>query len=276
MSQDHEDDHETRLPDVGEAMPPIDFNTFILSLASATMIDLGEMEGTDGRRHAPNLAMARHHIDLLAMLQEKTHGNLKRQEERCSTRVLYDLRMRFVARREGESGTVTRRLIAPFALLALSVALAPPGAHRTRSVHPTVVTPAPPPPRGRRACAHARACADAPTVVAADDAGLRCQGRSRCRTAELLRAGGARRADLGGERLGGGRHGGHDVGWNTPRERLRLGRGTGFIITESGEISPNNHVIEGALHPGAARRRPAVRRRGHQARPTEQDDRAAA
>ena len=78
MSQDHEDDHETRLPDVGEAMPPIDFNTFILSLASATMIDLGEMEGPDGRRHAPNLAMARHHIDLLAMLQER-QGTLERE-----------------------------------------------------------------------------------------------------------------------------------------------------------------------------------------------------
>ncbi|MEZ4391042.1 MAG: trypsin-like peptidase domain-containing protein [Polyangiales bacterium] len=36
-------------------------------------------------------------------------------------------------------------------------------------------------------------------------------------------------------------------GWNTPHEeRLRLGKGTGFIITESGEILTNNHVIEGA------------------------------
>ncbi len=96
MSQDHEDDHETRLPDVGEAMPPIDFNTFILSLASATMIDLGEMEGPDGRRHAPNLAMARHHIDLLAMLQEKTHGNLSGEEERLLQQVVYDLRMRII------------------------------------------------------------------------------------------------------------------------------------------------------------------------------------
>lgn len=96
MSQDHEDDHETRLPDVGEAMPPIDFNTFILSLASATMIDLGEMEGTDGLRHDPNLPMARHHIDLLAMLQEKTRGNLSGEEERILHQVLYDLRMRFI------------------------------------------------------------------------------------------------------------------------------------------------------------------------------------
>lgn len=95
MAQEHEDDHDTRLPDVGEAMPPIDFNTFILSLASATMIDLGEMEGPDGRKH-PNLPMARHHIDLLAMLQEKTRGNLSGEEERLLHQVLYDLRMRFI------------------------------------------------------------------------------------------------------------------------------------------------------------------------------------
>jgi hypothetical protein len=40
--------------------------------------------------------MARHHIDLLAMLQEKTHGNLSGEEERLLQQVLYDLRMRFI------------------------------------------------------------------------------------------------------------------------------------------------------------------------------------
>lgn len=91
-----EERDEHALPDVGDPMPPMDFNTFILSLASATMIDLGEMEGPDGKRHAPNLPVARHHIDVLVMLQEKTRSNLTGEEERLLHQVLYDLRMRFI------------------------------------------------------------------------------------------------------------------------------------------------------------------------------------
>ncbi len=90
------DPHDIELPDVGEPMPPIDFNTFVLSMASATFIDLGEIEGPDGKKHPPNLHVARHHIDLLAMLAEKTRGNLTGEEERLLIQVLHDLRMRFV------------------------------------------------------------------------------------------------------------------------------------------------------------------------------------
>lgn len=95
MSQDHEESHEGPFVHADGAIPPIDFNTFILSLASATMIDLGEIEGPDGELH-PNLPMARHHVDILVMLQEKTRGNLSGEEERILNQVLYDLRMRFI------------------------------------------------------------------------------------------------------------------------------------------------------------------------------------
>lgn len=95
MAQDPENPLKTPIPQTDEGMPPIDFTTFILSLASATMIDLGEMEGPDGLRH-PNLPMARHHVDILAMLQEKTRGNLSGEEERLLHQLLYDLRMRFI------------------------------------------------------------------------------------------------------------------------------------------------------------------------------------
>jgi len=95
-SDEHSETAEPHLPEVGEAMPPIDFNTFILSLASATLIDLGDVAGPDGQRHTPNLPMARHHIDLIAMLSDKTRGNLSGEEERLLHQVLYDLRMRFI------------------------------------------------------------------------------------------------------------------------------------------------------------------------------------
>ncbi|MEZ4409918.1 MAG: DUF1844 domain-containing protein [Polyangiales bacterium] len=99
---DHDDHHEPRLPEVGGSMPPIDFNTFVLSLASAALIDLGE-PGPDGKRHAPNLPMARHHIDLVALIQEKTRGNLTGEEERLLHQVVYDLRMRFIKLAEAQS-----------------------------------------------------------------------------------------------------------------------------------------------------------------------------
>lgn len=108
MASDH-DEHpepnEQHLPEVGEPMPPIDFNTFILSMASAALIDLGEAPGPDGKRHAPNLPMARHHIDLIAMLSDKTRGNLSGEEERLLHQVLYDLRMRFIRAAEASKAS---------------------------------------------------------------------------------------------------------------------------------------------------------------------------
>ena len=41
--------------------------------------------------------MAKHSIDMLALLEEKTRGNLDGEEERILQQVLYDLRMRYVA-----------------------------------------------------------------------------------------------------------------------------------------------------------------------------------
>jgi hypothetical protein len=46
--------------------------------------------------HRQDLAGARHAIDLLGVLERKTHGNLTEDEAALLTRVLYDLRMRFV------------------------------------------------------------------------------------------------------------------------------------------------------------------------------------
>lgn len=101
MSNEHDADghshaDDPHLPEVGDAMPPIDFNTFILSMASATLMHLGEVEGPDGRKAELNLPLARHHIDLVAMLQDKTKGNLTGEEERLLHQVVYDLRMRFI------------------------------------------------------------------------------------------------------------------------------------------------------------------------------------
>ena len=83
------------------AIAPLDFNVLVLSLNASALIHLGEPD-PDGRRGPVNLPMARHTIDMLCVLDEKTRGNLTGEEERLLHQVLFDLRMRF-ARSAGSS-----------------------------------------------------------------------------------------------------------------------------------------------------------------------------
>ena len=81
------------------ACPPLDFNTFVLSMCTSAIVHLGhapqEMFGDD-EVPAANLPLAKQTIDCIAMLEEKTQGNLSGEEERLLSQVLYDLRMRYV------------------------------------------------------------------------------------------------------------------------------------------------------------------------------------
>jgi len=79
-----------------KASPSIDFNTFVLSLSTSALMHLGELSGAD-EDVTINLAHAKHSIDCIALLEEKTTGNLTGEEERLINEVLYDLRLRFVA-----------------------------------------------------------------------------------------------------------------------------------------------------------------------------------
>ncbi len=77
--------------------PTITFNLFVLSLAASAEIHLGSLPrpGTD-KPGQPNLTEASHLIEVIAMLKDKTEGNLDEQEERLIESVLSDLRMRYV------------------------------------------------------------------------------------------------------------------------------------------------------------------------------------
>jgi hypothetical protein len=79
-----------------EALPEIDFNSFIFSLSTSALIQLGEIEDPFTKKSAKNLPLARQTIDLIGMLMEKTKGNLTPQEERVIENILYDLRIRYV------------------------------------------------------------------------------------------------------------------------------------------------------------------------------------
>jgi hypothetical protein len=80
----------------GEELPGIDFATFVLSLAHSTLVNLGDAPNPADGSRCVNLPMARQTIDLLALLQEKSKGNLTGEEERVLSQSLLDLRMRYV------------------------------------------------------------------------------------------------------------------------------------------------------------------------------------
>ena len=87
----------------------ITFTGFILSLATTAAVHFGDIEDPHtGERAEPNLPAAAQMIELIAMLQERTKGNLLEPEERLVDDLLYELRLRYVQAQQGE-----RRIIEP-------------------------------------------------------------------------------------------------------------------------------------------------------------------
>jgi hypothetical protein len=76
--------------------PEVNFSTFIFSLNTSALLHLGEIPDPATGKEQEDLAMAKQTIDLIAMLQEKTQGNLTPDEENLVKHILYDLRMRYV------------------------------------------------------------------------------------------------------------------------------------------------------------------------------------
>jgi len=79
-------------------MPPADFLGLVSILASQAFYALGVIRSAadKDKEIEPDLPMARYHIDLLAMLEEKCKGNLTREEQTVLTETLSQLRMVFV------------------------------------------------------------------------------------------------------------------------------------------------------------------------------------
>jgi hypothetical protein len=85
------------------------FSGFILSLATTAAVHFGDIaDPNTGDRSEPNLAAAAQMIELIAMLQERTKGNLIEPEERLLDDLLYELRLRYVQAQQGE-----KRIIQP-------------------------------------------------------------------------------------------------------------------------------------------------------------------
>ncbi len=85
-----------REQDQNAELPAVDFGTFLLSLGHSVLVHLGDAPDPNGATTEPDLLMARQTIDLIALLSEKTRGNLTGEEERVMEQLLYDLRSRYV------------------------------------------------------------------------------------------------------------------------------------------------------------------------------------
>jgi hypothetical protein len=96
-------------PSVGAEAPPpqdagsqpeehIDFPSYILSYYTQGLVLLGEVPNPYTNQKEEDTGGARHTIDILAMLQEKTKGNLTKEENQLLESVLYELRMKFMAK----------------------------------------------------------------------------------------------------------------------------------------------------------------------------------
>lgn len=80
----------------GPCMPKPTFSTFVLSLASTALVQLGEVPDPATGAWGTDLEMARHSIDILSMLRDKTQNGLDEEEARLLEGLLYELRMKFV------------------------------------------------------------------------------------------------------------------------------------------------------------------------------------
>jgi hypothetical protein len=78
------------------ALGPVDFSTHVLSLASSALIALGKMPAPDGVAQPIDLDTAHHLIEVLAMLEHKTKGNLTEAEAKLIASLIYDLHIAYV------------------------------------------------------------------------------------------------------------------------------------------------------------------------------------
>lgn len=102
-------------PDREHESSGISFAAFVLSLAHTAAVHFGDVpDPVSGRKADTNLAAAQQMIDILALLDRKTRGNLTAEERQLLEQVLFELRLRYVeARKEGSPAPSESRIILP-------------------------------------------------------------------------------------------------------------------------------------------------------------------
>ena len=79
-----------------EALPEINFSTFVISLSTQALMHLGEIPNPLSGNEERDVPVAKQMIDILGMLQDKTRGNLTGGAAKLIEEILFDLRMKDV------------------------------------------------------------------------------------------------------------------------------------------------------------------------------------
>jgi hypothetical protein len=77
-------------------MPPASFEVLVSTMATQALFALGEIPDPQTGQRMAHLDLARHHLDMLAIIEEKTKGNLSKEESDMVANTLYELRNRYV------------------------------------------------------------------------------------------------------------------------------------------------------------------------------------
>lgn len=80
----------------GCVMPEVTFPAFVMSLNTSALYHLGEIADPVTGKIIVDLDLARHAIDTLVLIQQKSQGNLSEDEEELLKNILYDIKIRYV------------------------------------------------------------------------------------------------------------------------------------------------------------------------------------
>jgi Domain of unknown function (DUF1844) len=86
-------------PAAGEKLPPASLQILITTYATQALVSMGYIPDPMTKEPSVNRSLAKHFIDMLSVIEEKTKGNLETEESTLLTETLHQLRMAFVASR---------------------------------------------------------------------------------------------------------------------------------------------------------------------------------
>ena len=77
-------------------IPAASFETLLSTLATQALFAMGAIPDPASGQRVQHLDLARHHIDMIGVLEEKTKCNLSEDESKMLTSTAYELRSRYI------------------------------------------------------------------------------------------------------------------------------------------------------------------------------------